>query len=210
MTINDDKLKLNLQFFAEDGANGGAGEGEGSSAEGGNQEPNDPPKDPGTEGGKDGGGEGGNSNEGMIPKSEVNRIVQERLARDRKEREDAEEAKRLEAQGEYKELLDKANEKIAEYERKEAAREKMDSIEEKLIAKGVGAEDVKRYAKYADRLAEDIDGVDDAVEEVYGDFIAAKQASSGDPNAGFGDSKEPTQKGADELGRSLYQQIRGK
>ncbi|MCU7556541.1 capsid assembly scaffolding protein Gp46 family protein [Macrococcus capreoli] len=143
----------------------------------------------------------------VYTQEEIDQIIKDRLARDRKKRDEEEEQKRLEEQGEYKELLDKANATIAELQAEKARAEREKSINDKLLAKGLSSEEVTKYSKYVDKLAETDEELETAVESVYSDFVAAKQAAYKDPSAGFGESKGSEQKGDDDFGRELFKRL---
>lgn len=208
-------LKLNLQHFADEGTKDTDPE----------PKPNPEPKDESGNAedvnseGEGGDKEGGQSDdEKRFTQAELEDILKDRLAREKKAREDDKkkaedeaERKRLEEQGEYKTLLDGAREELANKEAEIAEKNRRDSINAKLEAKGLGPEDVTRYTKYVEKLVgsdDEDEQIDGAVNEVYNDFVATKQSQSGDPSAGFGDSKKPEQQGADEFGRSLYQGLK--
>lgn len=194
--LNELPLRLNIQFFAEEG------DGEpnvDSDAPTNETETKVDEEQPGKQ----------SEAEKAYSADDVNRIVQERLARERKKAEEKAEAERLEEQGEYKDLLEKERAKVRELEEAKALAERKQSIQSKLAAKGLSGEEVAKYAKYVEKLVDSDEEIDGAVNEVYGDFVAVKQAEYQDPSAGFGDSKQPEAKGKDEIGRSLYQSIRG-
>lgn len=206
--INNDFLKLNLQFFAEDGADGGAPDG-GSDDD--KQTPDEPaddkkPDNDGKDGGGDSGGEGGSNNEDMIPKSEVNRIVQDRLARDRKEREDAAEAKRLADQGEYKKLLDKANARIAEFEAEEAAKERREKVVDALKTQGLTEEQANKHAKWVEKSIESDDDIEAVASEYASEF---KTDTYADPSAGYGKSKKAEPQSDENYGQEVLDRVRG-
>ncbi|UBH21882.1 hypothetical protein LAU42_08890 [Macrococcus armenti] len=188
----EDKLRLNLQFFSEE---------DGNPSESGNVD-------------NDLGNDVDNVNEPdkqevekKFTQEDIDRIVKERLARAKKDADEAAEKARLEEQGQYKELLDKANEEIESLRAEKAKAEREQSINSKLLAKGLTSEEVIKYSKYVDKLAETDEELDTAIEDVYNDFVAAKQAAYKDPNAGFGGKKETEQKGDDEVGRELFNRL---
>lgn len=195
-----DTLKLNLQHFAEEAED----------------KPETEPEEKDQEGVEGGEPEAPESDgEKRFTQAELDQIIADRLAREKKKSDEAKkkaeekaEQERLEEQGEYKELLDKARQDLANKEAEIAARDRKDSINTKLAAKGLNGEDVARYSKYVERLVTNDEEIDQAVEEVYSDFVVAKQESYGDPSAGFGDSKKPEQLDDKDLGRSLYERIR--
>lgn len=145
--------------------------------------------------------------EKKFTQAELDAAIKARLERDRKKQAEEAEQKRLEEQGEYKELLDKAKEEIETLRAEKAKADREQSINSKLLAKGLSNEEVLKYSKYVDKLAETDEELDVAVESVYSDFVAAKQATYKDPSAGFGDPKESEQKGDDEFGRELFKRL---
>lgn len=179
-------LKLNLQFFSEDEPTGA-------------EDVNDP---------KD-------SDKDIEPKEksytqeDIDRIITERLARDRKAREDEAERKRLEEEGKYKELLEKANQTIVELESEKTAIKRSQTIKEALSAKGLNHEEVEKYSVYVDKLADNDESIAQTVESVYSDFVAAKQAAFVEPSAGFGTPKTTQQKSEADYGAELYKRLRG-
>lgn len=193
--INELPLRLNIQFFAEEGDDNPSETNDAASDE------VETKVDAEQSGKKD-------EAEKAYSADDVNRIVQERLARERKKAEEKAEAERLEEQGEYKDLLEKERAKVRELEEAKALAERKQSIQSKLAAKGLSGEEVTKYAKYVEKLVDSDEEIDGAVNEVYGDFVAVKQASYQDPSAGFGDSEQPEQKSAEEIGREAVRNLR--
>lgn len=193
--LNELPLRLNIQFFAEEGDDNPSESNDAASNE--------------TETKVDAEqSEERDEAEKAYSADDVNRIVQERLARERKKAEEKAEAERLEEQGEYKDLLEKERAKVRELEEAKALAERKQSIQSKLAAKGLSGEEVAKYAKYVEKLVDSDEEIDGVVDEVYGDFEAVKQAEYQDPSAGFGDKKEPKQKSAEELGREAVRNLR--
>lgn len=199
------RLKLNLQHFAEEPKELDEDTTTGDNVPEGSE---------GTDEAETKGSEG--EGEKRFTQAELDQIIADRLAREKRAQEkaeqdaaDAAEQERLKEQGEYKTLLENAQQALADKEAEIAARDRKDTIDTKLAAKGLSGEDVKRYAKYVEALAKDEDELDSVIEDVYSDYVVAKQETYGDPSAGFGDSKEPTPQGEDEVGRSLFKRIRG-
>lgn len=195
-------LKLNLQHFADEGGSdeGDSGEGETNSAQ---------EADSSNEGEGTGEESGEQPGEKRFTQAELDKIIADRLAREKKKAEDEAERKRLEDEGEYKELLQKAKEDLADKEAEIAARDRKDSINTKLAEKKLSAEDIARYSKYVETLVIGGKEIDDAVEEVYGDFVVAKQSEYGDPSGGFGEGKEAEPKSSTDFGKELFKRVRG-
>lgn len=193
MKINE-PLRLNLQFFAEEGDD--------------NPDVTDAPSNEDETKVDDKQSENKRDAEKSYTAEDVNRIVQERLARERKKAEEKAEAERLEEQGEYRELLEKERAKVRELEEAKALAERKQTIQSKLASKGLSGEEVTKYSKYVEKLVDSDEEIDEAVEEVYEDFVAVKQSVYQDPSAGFGDSKEPEQKTGVDFGRELVRNLR--
>lgn len=145
--------------------------------------------------------------EKKFTQADVDRIVKERLARAKKDSDDAEEKARLEEQGAYKELLDKANAEIESLKAEKAEAIRTKAISDGLLAKGLSAEEVIKYAKYVDATAKTDEELAEAIDNVYNDFVVATQAAIKEPSAGFGEGKAPEQKGDDEFGRDLFKRL---
>lgn len=184
----EDLLRLNLQFFSEESADDGATDVTVDEEKANTDE-----------------GKQSDKEEKLFTQEEVNAIISERLARDKRKRDEESEKRRLEEQGEYKQLLEKANETIAEYERKEALALRSKTITEKLLEKGVKHEDVPRYARYVDKMVETDEDIEQAVNTVYEDLNLSHIYS--DPAAGFGESKQREQKSATEYGAELFKKL---
>lgn len=193
--LNELPLRLNIQFFAEEGDDNPGETNDASS--------NEVEKKVDAEQSEE-----KDEAEKAYSADDVNRIVQERLARERKKAEEKAEAERLEEQGEYKDLLEKERAKVRELEEAKALAERNQSIQSKLSAKGLSGEEVAKYAKYVEKLVDSDEEIDGVVNEVYGDFVAVKQAEFQDPSAGFGDKKEPKQKSAEDIGREAVRNLR--
>lgn len=187
---------LDLQFFADGGEDKG-------------DEPGDKPADKQ----EDLDNEGGESGEKKFTQEDLNELAakvrreekekRERLAEEERERLRKEE---LEQNNEYKTLLEEAQQTIAQYEQKEKALEREKSINEKLVAKGLTAEQIQRYSKYIH--GESDEEIDASIESVYEDFVVIQENLNGDPSAGFGDSRKPEPKDDEDYGRELFKSIR--
>ena len=203
MTINNDFLKLNLQFFAEEGANGGAADG-GSDDD--KQTPDEPADDkkPDNDGGDD---------EKKFTQAEFEAKLKERLARkdrqleeERKAAEEEAERKRLEEQGEYKTLLEKANERIAEFEAKEAARERREKVVDALKTQGLTDEQANKHAKWVEKSIESDDDIEAVASEYASEF---KTDTYADPSAGYGKPKKAEPQSDENYGQEVLDRVRG-
>lgn len=194
-----DIFKTNFTLFAEEGADGGAGtpddgtdvaEGEGDN----NKEPDN------------------NSEEKTFTQAELDEIIKNRLAQEKRTREreiekarEAEEKKRLEENDEFKELYDKAQAKLAEYDAREAQRERQETIVSKLKEHGFSDEQATKHAERVSKFVSD-DTMDDEIREYADDF---KTANTVDPSAGFGRSKKAEPQSDEEYGQNMLDRVRG-
>lgn len=185
-------LPLNLQLFAE------------------NQDDKADDQTDEVEDEKDTEGEPDKSTESKtFTQEDIDRIVKERLDREKakrdkavqKEREEAE-RKRLEEEGKYKE--------IAESLKSELDAIKGDALTAKkqalLAQAGYTAEQIDKYAKYVE--GENDEDLKSAVEALKAD-IPPKPAYA-DPSAGNGQKQEPKKTDLHEKGKTMYQRLKEK
>lgn len=196
------KLRLNLQFFAEDheepkgddnpqGGDGGAGD--------------DPDK-------KDGKGQ----EEKTFTQEELDAIISDRLARERKKQDEKEqklrdeaERKRLEEQGEFKELADKRQEEI---DRLQALldSQKADALKAKkeaaLVSAGYSEEQVGLLTKLVEGETEE--EIKASLDLLKTTVPPAKPYA--DPGVGNGQKQEPKKKDLQDKGKSAYQRLKEK
>lgn len=187
---------LDLQFFADGGEDKGA-------------ESENEPTDNQENVGSDEGGTG----EKQFTQEDMNELAAKVRRQEKEKREKAAEEERerlrkeeLEQNNEYKTLLEEAQQTIAQYEQKEKALEREKAINEKLVAKGLTAEQIQRYSKYIN--GESDEEIDASIESVYEDFVVVQENLKGDPSAGFGDSRKPEQTSDEDYGRELFKSIR--
>lgn len=187
---------LDLQFFADGGEDKGG-------------EPENEP----TENQENVGSDEGGTGEKQFTQEDMNELAAKVRRQEKEKREKAAEEEReklrkeeLEKNNEYKTLLEEAQQVIAGYEQKEKARERQSSINDKLIAKGLTADQVQRYSKYIH--GETDEEIDASIESVYTDFVVVHENLNGDPSAGFGVSRKPEPTSDEDYGRELFKSIR--
>lgn len=198
-------LKLNLQYFAE-------GEGE-SGVEGiaNNDEDNNPDDTPDDKSGDKGGdepdtGDNPDNKRGEEPKftqTDIDRIVQERLDRERRKQErerEKENQRKKEEDGEFKELYEETKGQL------EAIREEALNVKkESLLAKaGYDDEQVQRYKKYLD--GESDEDLQTALDDLKADIPPKRQYA--DPSAGNDQKKVPKKQNLEDKGKSAYQRLK--
>lgn len=178
-------LRLNIQYFAED--------------------PEDKPSDDqeivDTEADEDEtGAENEKNGEVKFTQADLDRIVQERLDRDRRKREAEAEKKRQEEQGEFKELYDNVRKEFAEYKRDTL-------IDTLMLESGYEKDQVERYKKFIE--GEEESDIKESLNALIED-IPPKKKETTEPGAYPGRTKEPEQKDGTEIGKELFQRTRRK
>lgn len=186
-------LPLNIQFFSADsGADGG----------GTSTNDDDPTKDD-IDLNKDTGGSGDTPEDKSFTQEDIDRIVAERLARDRKSREDAAERKRLEDEEQYKELANTYKQEI-EALKADALKAKKDDL---LFKAGYTDVQVGLLRKLVEgetdeEILSSIENVKIAVPvETVKDYV--------DPGVGNGIKVKPDNVDQYDKGKSLFARIRG-
>lgn len=192
---------FNLQFFADGGEGGDDPEGTPTGTNTDNGEANLEPGTTSTDDDKPFTQEDMDALASKIRKEE----------RDKQERKSAKEPeelerKELEEKEDYRKLLDKANEKLVEYETKEKAMARQETIEGMLTEKGLTPEQIKRYSKYVQGESEE--DISKSVEGIYEDFAAIQGSQQKDPAAGFGDKKDQVEVNDEDYGRKLFESIK--
>ncbi|AMQ66675.1 head scaffolding protein [Bacillus phage Mgbh1] len=193
-------LPLNLQFFSEpsdpsDGGQVGAA--------------NDPDDLSDPEGGDEGASKGGKPKIEFTPEqqAEVNRIIQDRLDRERKRREEDLEQKRLEEENEFKKLYEKTKKKLEEIEAERAEDKRNSIITKKLLAAGYKEDQIDRLSKYVE--GEDESEISASISQLTEDIPPKSEPA--DPSAGpSGKHKETEPADGTEIGKELFAKIRGK
>lgn len=188
-----DLLKLNLQHFADDGE--GDGEGEEVTPDEKKQTESEPD------------GDGTNKQEERtFTQAELDEILSKRLAREKKKAEEEAEEKRLKEQNEFKSLYEKSQEKIKEYERKEAERVRLETIVSKLKEHGFSDEQAQKHSSRINKLADDDESLEDEIKDYVSDF---KSANTIEPSAGFGKKGEHKYEEDEEYGKNTLERVRG-
>lgn len=176
-------LPLNLQFFAEPG------------------EPNDPPADP----------PNGGEPEKRFTQADIDRIVKERIDRERKkaeekieaEREEAE-RKKLEEQNEFKSLYEKAQADLAAIQR-EAETAKLESLKTNLLVNaGYTGEQLERVRKYI--VGTDEETLKASLDEVKADI--PPKSTGVDPSVNNTQKQTPPPQDLTEYGGSVYERLK--
>jgi hypothetical protein len=189
-------LKLNLQKFADN-------------------PPQDPPTDPPTDGGDEPGDKptDGAPDKGAEPKTftqeQLDAIIADRLARERKKREDAEKAlrddeerKRLADNQQYKDLADKLQAQLDAIKG-----DALGAKKEALLAKaGYTQDQIEKYVKYVD--GETDEQLSEAVEALKADIPPKPKFA--DPSPGNGGKQEPKKTDLHEKGKTMYQRLKEK
>lgn len=213
MELNETKkklLRLDLQYFAEgdgDGADDGGGY-DGKTADKSDDKVDDvDDSKKGTDGEPDKADgdvddDGGDDGEGAktFTQEDVNRIVQERL--DRQKRKD--EQKRLEEEGKYKELYEKLQSELQEKEEQAIKASK----ESAIIKAGYSEEQLPKLLKFVE--GETRDEIQQSIEELT-ELIPVKQDKQyADPSAGNGKKNEPKKTDLADKGREAVKRLRAK
>lgn len=178
-------LRLDIQHFAE---------------------PNDPQIDPPAEPPIDGG-----EPDKRFTQADLDRIVKERIERERKkaeeklakEREEAE-RKKLEEQNEFKSLYEKAQAEIDQI-RKESQQKDIEHLKDRLLVDaGYIGEQLERVRKYV--IGANEDEIKTSLDELKQDI--PPQSQGADPHVGNPARPQPKQKDLAEEGRSLYERLK--
>lgn len=179
----DDLLRLNIQFFSEKDDP---------------EEPSDEVEnmdESSTEETKD------ETDSKTFTQDEVDRIVEARLARERKKLKEAEEKKQKEEQGKYKELYEEVQQKLADITRKSL-------LTSAMLKAGYSEDQIERYSKYVE--GEDESEIIESVQELVKDITPgnSKEQLGDDPSPYPANSKNPTPKDGLEYGKQAYERIR--
>lgn len=179
----DDLLRLDIQFFAEDDTK------DESITETDDVDPKEDLTDDKTD------------EEKAFTQAEVDRIVKDRLARERKKQKEEEELKQAEEQGKYKELYEKTQEQLAEITRKSI-------LESALLKAGYTEDQIERYSKYVE--GEDESEINESVQELVKDITPgnSKEQLGDDPSPYPAQRKTPAPKDGLEYGKQAYERIR--
>lgn len=193
-TESDDLLRLDIQFFSEDG-------GEGSGTEDGSEgEPKDEDLDVGAD---DDSKDDNNKDDdkGSVEfteeqQREMDRIIQERLARERRIQQEKQEKERQKEQGEYKELYEATQKEL---------RDKVVHIE--MSKAGYTDDQVERLSEYIKGTT------DDEIKQSLQTFmedVPPKKVERTEPGGRPAGGTTPPPKDGKDVGRELYKAIKKK
>lgn len=126
-----------------------------------------------------------NSDDKTFTQEEVNKLIQERLERDRKKRQEEAETDRLKEKEEFKELYEKTVSELQSLKEQEALRERNEKIIESLVKNGFDEERAKASLKWVSVQIEDEDSIDSVVKE----YVEAHQVEYADPTPSLGSKK---------------------
>ena len=140
-----------------------------------------------------------------LTQAELNKIITDRLARDRKAKEEEDAKKALKEQGEYKELYEQSQQKIAEMEAERAKAERDAEIIKSLKSQGLTDEQVESHFKWVEKSVGEEDSIEDVVKEYVSNF---KVDTSVDPSGGFGATQKPKPKEDENIGQELLARAR--
>lgn len=177
-------LRLNLQFFAE---------GDPEPTPEPEPTPNPEPPSP------------------TYTQADIDRIVGERLAREKakaeKAVEDAKaeaERKRLEEEAEFKTLYEQSQARIAEIEAQAKASELSAKKQALLLEAGYPADKLADVTDYI--TGEDEESLKESIERFK--VVAPPVKAYVDPQSGAGNRKQPDQKDGTEIGKEMYERIK--
>lgn len=198
MTENKLPLRLDLQFFAEgDEDNDNTTDVDNTVDEDAKEEVSEDIVE-------------GTEEEKLFTQSELNRVVSQRLEREREKAEKEQEQRELVEQNRYKELYEKEIEKREEVERREAERVRKSTIESGLRKHGINEDQLEKHVTRLERIiGDDEEEIDEVVKDYAQDFISAQEPKYKDPTIGSVRRKEPTQVSGGDVGKDLYKRIRG-
>lgn len=207
MELNETKkklLRLDLQTFAE---------GDEPKPED-DPKPSDEPKDDDPKP-TEGDPEPKPEDEKTFTQADIDRIVKERLDREKRKRDEAleeerrkAEEQRLAEEGKYKELYEKLQAELADREKKaeEARKETLKTKKESLLTKAGYSEDqVAKYLKYIE--GESDEDIQASLDALKADIPPKKYV---DPSAGNGKKHEPKKQDLTDKGREAVKRLRAK
>lgn len=140
-----------------------------------------------------------------LTQAELNKIITDRLARDRKAKEEEDAKKALKEQGEYKELYEQSQQTIAEMKAERAKAERDAEIVRTLKSQGLTDEQVESHFKWVEKSVGEEDSIEDVVKEYVSNF---KVDTSVDPSGGFGATQKPKPKEDENIGQELLARAR--
>lgn len=140
-----------------------------------------------------------------LTQAELNKIITDRLARDRKAKEEEDAKKALKEQGEYRELYEQSQQTIAEMKAERAKAERDAEIARTLKSQGLTDEQVESHFKWVEKSVGEEDSIEDVVKEYVSNF---KVDTSVDPSGGFGATQKPKPKEDENIGQELLARAR--
>lgn len=140
-----------------------------------------------------------------LTQAELNKIITDRLARDRKAKEEEDAKKALKEQGEYRELYEQSQQTIAEMKAERAKAERDAEIVRTLKSQGLTDEQVESHFKWVEKSVGEEDSIEDVVKEYVSNF---KVDTSVDPSGGFGATQKPKPKEDENIGQELLSRAR--
>lgn len=140
-----------------------------------------------------------------LTQAELNKIITDRLARDRKAKEEEDAKKALKEQGEYRELYEQSQQTIAEMKAERAKAERDAEIVRTLKSQGLTDEQVESHFKWVEKSVGEEDSIEDVVKEYVSNF---KVDTSIDPSGGFGATQKPKPKEDENIGQELLARAR--
>lgn len=140
-----------------------------------------------------------------LTQAELNKIITDRLARDRKAKEEEDAEKALKEQGEYKELYEQSLQSIAEMKAEKAKTERDAEIVSSLKGQGLTDEQVQAHFKWVEKSVGEEDSIEEVVKEYVSNF---KVDTSVDPSGGFGATQKPKPKDDENIGQELLDRAR--
>lgn len=155
------------------------------------------------------GGEPGTNPEVKFTQADIDRIVKERLDREKRKRDEALEAqrkederKRLEEEQKYKELYEKLQQDL-EAQRATSLQVKKESL---LAQAGYSEEQAKTLTKLIE--GDDDEALKASLESVKALFPPKREKPYGDPNPGNGGKQTPKPKDLEDKGRAAFERLK--
>lgn len=204
-------LPLNLQFFAGDGGQDDpTDDPQGGKQDQGGQDDPHTGDEPGNKGDK------GDDKTVTMTQEEFDKIISDRLARERKKQEEKEqqlrdeaERKRLEEQGEFKELADSRQKEIERLQEQLDARD-ADLLKTKktslITGAGYSEDQVELLVKLVEGETED--EIKASIDSIKASI--PPKPKHVDPSAGNGRKQTPSKKGGEDVGANAWERIKGK
>lgn len=198
---------MTIMYDADGGTDGGTGDEKG--ADKGTDEGDEDTG--GTDDGTSADSEKETDDKKTFTQEELDRIIAERLAREQKKREDAvkaaeakAEADRLAEEGKYKELAESLQKQLAE---KDAA---LLATKKATLLKDAGYSEEQAQLFTGLLQGETDDELSASLDLLKAANPPQAKKEYADPSAGNGRKEEPAKKGADEVGKSMFQRLKEK